>query len=176
MYPTSQSRSKAKHRLRGSNCDRAGRARCFPAPREVSRDLHPEGVLQVQVFWAPIASQGYRHTCRLPASGGSLSMLATYACNIRIRHHGGRWKSPDRYPSQILIQRVPARSTSCRLSQRRVFGWIIELLLVDGVWRVLLLPGYGSPYRFIAFDQLAVAQFGPNPPRAWNYMLSRIAR
>src|SRR5437016_10743528 len=68
-----------------------------------------------------------------------------------------------------------SRSTSCRFGQRRVFGWIVELLLVNVVWRALLLPGYGSSYRVVAFDQLAVTQFGSNSLRACDHVLRRIA-
>src|SRR6266436_4760163 len=58
--------------------------------------------------------------------------------------------------------------------QRGVFGCVVELLLVDSAWRVLLLPGDCSSYCFIAFDWLAVTQFRPNPLRASDYALRRV--
>ena len=64
---------------------------------------------------------------------------------------------------------------SRRSRQRGVLGCIVELLRGNRVWRVLLLPGYRSPYFFITFDQLAVTQFRPNPFRASNYVLRRVA-
>lgn len=61
------------------------------------------------------------------------------------------------------------------IDESRVFGFVIELLRIDGVGRVLLLPGGCALYRFIDSDQFLVVQLSTNALRADDYVLRCIA-